>query len=86
MFLPGTLNIFMPGDFVFMLLKCMCNSFIILPTLIPYLSAIFYNNLTTCHKELQVFPELMDNHCVIHVIHQVILEQLQEYNLFDIFH
>ena len=26
MFFPGTPNIFVPGDSVFMLFKCMCNS------------------------------------------------------------
>ena len=26
MFFPGTPNIFVPGDSVFMLLKCMCNN------------------------------------------------------------
>ena len=29
-----------------------------------------YNKLTTNHKELQVFLELMDNHCVIYVTDQ----------------
>ena len=46
----------------------------------------FYNNLTTCHKELHVFLELMDNNCVIHVIRQDILDQLREYLLLDSFH
>ena len=26
MFFPGTPNIFVPGDSIFMLLKCMCNN------------------------------------------------------------
>ena len=26
MFFPGTLNIFVPGDNVFMFFKCMCNN------------------------------------------------------------
>ena len=46
----------------------------------------FYNILATCHKELQVFLELMDDHCAICVIHQDILDQLQEYNLLNYFH
>ena len=29
MFFPGTFNIFVPGDSVFMLLKCMCNNILI---------------------------------------------------------
>ena len=45
-----------------------------------------YNNLTTCHKELQVFLELIDNHYVINVIHQDIQDQLREYILLDSFH
>ena len=36
----------------------------------------FYNNLTACHKELQVFLELMDNRRAMHVIHQNIEDQL----------
>ena len=46
----------------------------------------FYNNLTTCHKELQVFLKLVDNNRVIHVIHQDILDQLPEYSLLEYFH
>ena len=45
----------------------------------------FYNNLTACHKELEVFLELMNNHCIIHVIHQDILDQLWQYILLDSF-
>ena len=56
------------------------------PTFISCLSAIFYNNLTAYHKKLQVFLELMDNHCVIHVIHQDIQDQLREFSLFDFFY
>ena len=37
-------------------------------------------------KEFQVFLELMDNLCAMHVIHQDILNQLQEYILLDSFH
>ena len=29
MFFPGTPNVFVPGDSVFMLFKCMCNNVII---------------------------------------------------------
>ena len=29
MFFPGTPNIFVPGDSVFMLFKCMCNNILI---------------------------------------------------------
>ena len=60
-------------------------NFFTLPTFISHLSAIFYNNLTACHKKQQVFLELMDNHFVIHVIHQDIQDQLRECSLFDFF-
>ena len=53
--------------------------------LYQYLLQFFYNNLTTCHKELQVFLELIGNHCVMHVIHQDILDQLGEYILENFF-
>ena len=43
----------------------------------------FYNNLTTCHKKLQVFWGLMDSHCALNVIHQNILDKLREYILLD---
>ena len=46
----------------------------------------FYNNLTAFHQELKVFLELMDNHCVIHVTHQVIQYQFREYILPDYFY
>ena len=46
----------------------------------------FYNNRTTCHKELQVFPEVMDNHCGTRVIYQDILDELPEYILLDYFY
>ena len=55
------------------------------PIFIPYLPAFFYNNLTACHKELHVFLELMDAHCVKHVIHQDILNQSREYILLNYF-
>ena len=42
--------------------------------------------LTTCHKGLEVFLELIDNHCVVNVIHQDILDQLREYILLNYFH
>ena len=41
--------------------------------------------MTTCHKELQAFLELMDNHYAIHVLHHDTQGQLQEYNLLDYF-
>ena len=37
-----------------------------------------YNNLITCHEKLHVFVELIDNHCVMHVILQNIQDQPQE--------
>ena len=37
-----------------------------------------YNNLTTCHKKLQVFLELTDNHCAMLVILQDTQDQPQE--------
>ena len=45
----------------------------------------FCNNLTAYHKELQVFVELMDNRCAIHVIRQDILDQVQKYILLNSF-
>ena len=56
-------------------------NFFTLPTFISYLLAFFYNNLTTYHKELQDFLELMYIYYAICVIHQDILDQLREYIL-----
>ena len=61
------------------------TNFLTSPIFIPYLSTFFYNNLTACHKGLQVFLELTDAHCVIHVIHQDTLNKLREYILLDYF-
>ena len=36
MFFPGTPNIFVPGDSVFMLFKCMCNNISIENKKIPH--------------------------------------------------
>ena len=46
----------------------------------------FYNNLTTYHKELQVFLGLRDIYYAICVIHQDILDQLREYILLNSSH
>ena len=37
-------------------------------------------------EELQIFLELMNNHCVIHVIHQDILDQRLELINVEYFH
>ena len=57
--------------------------FLTSPIFISNLSAIFYNNLTAYHKKLQVFLELMDNHCVNNVIQEDIQDQLQEYSILN---
>ena len=57
--------------------------FLTSPIFISNLSAIFYNNLTAHHKKLQVFLELMDNHCVNNVIQEDIQDQLQEYSILN---
>ena len=49
-------------------------------------SAIFYNNLITSHKEMQVFLELMDNHDAADITLQDIQDQLQECILWNYFH
>ena len=73
-------------NYVFSVLPKFRTNFFTSPTFIPYLFAkFFFNNLGTCHEELQVFLELIDNYCAIHVIHVDIQDQLREYILLDDF-
>ena len=44
-------------------------NFLASPTFLSHIRLqFFYNNLTAWHCKLQVFLEIMDNHCVMHVI------------------